>query len=95
MSFKKSWWSLLRANCFGQTVQLYQKIKLKLLTQMARLEVAYENQSSRFYRQDQNFQRQFFHIYESRLKQLGDLLRQKVATKYGEKQLITQPVLNL
>lgn len=62
---------------------------------MARLEVAYENQSSRFYRQDQNFQRQFFHIYESRLKQLGDLLRQKVATKYGEKQLITQPVLNL
>ncbi|XP_070497233.1 DNA polymerase delta subunit 2 [Chironomus tepperi] len=52
---------------------------------MARISCTYENQSSKFYRNDQDFQRQFFHIYESRLNQLGDLLKQKISAKYGTK----------
>lgn len=49
-----------------------------------RLEAPYENCSQKFYRQDQEFQRQFFHIYESRLDELGELIKTKVSKKYGE-----------
>ena len=53
---------------------------------MQRVGCTYENLSTKFYRSDQDFQRQFFHIYESRLKQLGDLLKHKINAKYGEYQ---------
>lgn len=51
---------------------------------MQRLEASFENQSLKFYRQSQEFQRQFFHIYECRLHQLDLLLREKVHKKYGK-----------
>ena len=51
---------------------------------MQRVESTYENRSSKFYRSDQDFQRQYFHIYESRLKQLADLLKHKITEKYGK-----------
>lgn len=51
---------------------------------MQRLEASFENRSSKFFRNNHDFQRQYFHIYESRLNQLGELLKQKVADKYGK-----------
>lgn len=49
-----------------------------------RMSPPYENCSQVFYRSDHTFQRQYFHIYESRLQQLGDLIKDKVSDKYGE-----------
>lgn len=49
-----------------------------------RLEAPYENKSKAFYRSDSAFQRQYFHIYDSRLKQLGALIKEKVSKQYGE-----------
>lgn len=51
---------------------------------MSRLGCTYENQSSKFYRSDQDFQRQFFHIYESRLNQISDLLKHRISSKHGQ-----------
>jgi hypothetical protein len=49
-----------------------------------RLEPPYENRSKQFYHTNQTFLRQYFHIYEARLTQLGALLKKKVSDKYGE-----------
>lgn len=50
-----------------------------------RLKVSYENRSSRFYRQNQEFKKQFCHIYASRLRQLGsELLKEKAQEKFGK-----------
>jgi hypothetical protein len=50
-----------------------------------RLQVSYENRSSSFYRTNQEFKKQFCHIYASRLRRLGsELLRPKAQKKFGE-----------
>jgi hypothetical protein len=51
---------------------------------MERLEATYVNRAHRFYRKNQGFQRQYYHIYESRLRQLHDLLKEKVVNKFGK-----------
>lgn len=49
-----------------------------------RLEAPYENRSKKFYRSDHDFGRQYFHIYESRLKEVGDRIKEKAQGKYGK-----------
>lgn len=49
-----------------------------------RLQVPYENRSKAFYRTDQEFQRQYFHIYESRLRQLGEPIKEEIIKKHGK-----------
>lgn len=49
-----------------------------------RLEPPYENKSHAFYRSDHSYNRQYFYIYESRLRQLGSLIRENISEKYGE-----------
>jgi hypothetical protein len=50
-----------------------------------RLVVNYKNTSDQFYRRDQDFKRQFCHIYSSRLKRLGhELLEEKSKQKFGK-----------
>lgn len=51
---------------------------------LVRLQAAYENRSSSFYRKEQEFQKQFCHIYASRLENLGCLLKAKAQDKFGE-----------
>lgn len=58
---------------------------------LVRLQAAYENRSSSFYRKEQEFQKQFCHIYASRLENLGCLLKAKARDKFGER--ILQPML--
>lgn len=49
-----------------------------------RLQVTYENRSSSFYRINQEFKIQFFHIYTSRLQRLGaELIKGKAQEKFG------------
>lgn len=64
--------------------------QLSKLSEMSeqRLQVPYENRSKSFYRTDQEFQRQYFHIYESRLRQLGEPIKELIIKKYGKKMLI-------
>lgn len=51
-----------------------------------RLKCAYENRSSGFYHKstNQDFKKQFCHIYASRLQQLGELLKQKAQKQFGK-----------
>lgn len=50
-----------------------------------RLQVLYENKSSEFYQKNQEFKKQFNHIYASRLRKLGsELLREKAEKKFGK-----------
>lgn len=49
-----------------------------------RIQVPYMNKSKPFYRTDQDFQRQYFHIYESRLRQLGEPIKEEIIKKYGK-----------
>lgn len=51
-----------------------------------RLQVNYENRSSHFYRNNQEFKKQFCHIYAARLQKLGiELLKEKAQKKFGKK----------
>ena len=51
-----------------------------------RLKVTYENRSSIFYRKQQEFKKQYCHIYASRLRRLGsELLKEKAKKKFGKK----------
>lgn len=63
-----------------------------------RANTRYENKSDNFYRRDQDFKRQFCHIYSSRLTKLGhELLKDKVLKKYGNYRLlpaVNRPVIN-
>lgn len=50
-----------------------------------RLQVSYENRSSGFYRKNQEFKKQFCHIYTARLQKLGvELLKEKALKKFGK-----------
>lgn len=50
-----------------------------------RLQVSYENRSTNFYRKTEDFQKQFCHIYSTRLQKLGsELLKAKVEEKFGK-----------
>lgn len=50
---------------------------------VSRLEVSYENKSLDFYRKNQEFQKQFCHIYSSRLAKLGELIKAAKLAKFG------------
>jgi hypothetical protein len=51
----------------------------------SRLEVSYENRSTHFYRKNQEFKKQFCHIYATRLQKLGtELLQSKAIEKFGK-----------
>jgi hypothetical protein len=68
--------------------------KIKLIIEMEcfeqingndeRLQVSYVNKSEKFVRRNQEFNRQFAHIYSSRLGKLSNLLASKVEQKWGE-----------
>lgn len=49
-----------------------------------RLQVSYVNKSEKFVRKNQEFNRQFAHIYSSRLRKLSELLAIKIEQKWGE-----------
>lgn len=50
-----------------------------------RMQVNYENHSSPFYRKNQEFKKQFCHIYAARLQKLGfELLKEKAQKKFGK-----------
>jgi hypothetical protein len=52
---------------------------------VSRLQVSYENRSAHFYRTNQEFKKQFCHIYSTRLSKLGiELLQAKAVEKFGE-----------
>lgn len=52
----------------------------------SRLKVTCENRSSGFYRKEQEFKKQYCHIYSSRLRRLGsELLKEKAKKKFGRK----------
>lgn len=52
---------------------------------LVRLESTFENKSSNFYRTNQEFKKQFYHIYASRLRRLGsELLKPKAQEKFGK-----------
>ena len=62
----------------------------------SRLEVEFDNSSAKFYRRNQEFKKQFCHIYAARLRELGsELLKKKVEAKFGKnvKLLLVQWVL--
>ena len=50
----------------------------------SRLQVTYENRSTSYYRTNQEFKKQFCHIYSSRLRRLAELLKPKALEKFGE-----------
>lgn len=52
---------------------------------MNRLQVSYVNRSDNFFRKNQDFKKQFCHIYATRLRTLGsDLLKAKAEEKFGK-----------
>lgn len=50
----------------------------------SRLQASYENRSSSFYRKNQDFKKQYCHIYGARLEKLGELLKTKAQAKFGK-----------
>lgn len=50
----------------------------------SRLHASYENRSSSFYRKNQDFKKQYCHIYGARLEKLGELLKTKAQAKFGK-----------
>lgn len=49
-----------------------------------RLQAPYENLSKEFYRKEQEFKKQFYHIYAIRLQHLGGLLKVKAEKQFGK-----------
>lgn len=49
-----------------------------------RLEVSYTNKSDKFFQKKQEFSRQFFNIYFSRLSTFSSLLESKIKDKWGK-----------
>lgn len=49
-----------------------------------RLEVSYTNKSEKFFQKKQEFSRQFFNIYFSRLSTFSSLLETKIKDKWGK-----------
>lgn len=53
-----------------------------------RPQVTYENRSANFYLRQEKFEKQFCHIYTSRLLELGSEIKAKAEKKFG-KEMIT------
>lgn len=57
-----------------------------------RPKASYKNLSSGFYRKQQEFKKQYCHIYASRLERLSELLHEKAKDKFGKNEHNFKPL---